>query len=96
MSDVITQNSIYQEALDNALSEVHDLGEEVSQLRDLLDLLEHRKKAVEEMCVAIQRLVDSGAHEVSQDASILAFPKGLVALTQEEVSLITNTTSGLS
>ena len=94
MSDVITQNSIYQEVLENALSEVHDLGEEISQLRDLLCLLEHRKKAVEEMCVAIQRLVETGAPESSLDASILAFPKGLVALTQEEVSLITNTTSG--
>ena len=93
MPSLITENSIYQDALESALSEVQDLTAEISHLRDLVSLLEKRKRAVEEMCGAIQHLVDADCESEDQNP-FLGFPKGLVALTPEEVSLITSTTTG--
>ena len=59
MSSLTTANSIYQDALESALSEAQDLTAELSHLRELLSLLEKRKRAVEEMSGAIQHLVEA-------------------------------------
>ena len=94
MPNLLTQNSIYQDALENALSEVQDLGAEISHLREFLQVLEKRKNAVEEMCGAIHRLVEEEGDSRADQASIHNFPNGFVALTPEEVSLITGTATG--
>ena len=94
MPNLHTQNSIYQDALENALSEVQGLGAEISHLREFLQVLEKRKNAVEEMCGAIHRLVEEEGDSRTDQASILNFPNGFVALTPEEVSLITGTATG--
>ena len=94
MPNLHTQNSIYQDALENALSEVQDLGAEISHLREFLQVLEKRKNAVEEMCGAIHRLVEEEGDSRADQASIHNFPNGFVALTPEEVSLITGTATG--
>ena len=94
MPNLLTQNSIYQDALENALSEVQGLGAEISHLRKFLQVLEKRKNAVEEMCGAIHRLVEEEGNSGTDQASILNFPNGFVALTPEEVSLITGTATG--
>ncbi len=94
MPNLLTQNSIYQDALENALSEVQGLGAEISHLREFLQVLEKRKNAVEEMCGAIHRLVEEEGNSGTDQASILNFPNGFVALTPEEVSLITGTATG--
>ena len=88
MLNLLTQNLIYQDTLENALSEVQDLGAEISHLRDFLQVLEKRKNAVEEMCGAIHRLVEEEGDSRTDQTSILNFPKGLVALNPEEVSLL--------
>ena len=94
MPNLLTQNSIYQDALENALSEVQGLGAEISHLREFLQVLEKRKNAVEEMCGAIHRLVEEEGDSGTDQASILNFPEGIVALNPEEVSLITGTATG--
>ena len=93
MPSQIMENAIYQDALESALFEVQNLTAEMSHLRELLSLLEKRKRAVEEMCGAIQHLVEADCESEDQNP-FLSFPKGLVALTPEEVSLITSTTIG--
>ncbi|MDP6778715.1 MAG: hypothetical protein QGI83_18315 [Candidatus Latescibacteria bacterium] len=88
-----TKEVLYQDTLERALKEVQDLSREIEHLRTRLTQLERRKCAVEEICDAIGAWV-----EVSEDLpeAIADIPvpsldepgKGLLPLTEEEVSLI--------
>ena len=88
-----TKEVLYQDTLERALNEVQELSREIECLRTRLAQLERRKCAVEEICDAIRAWVEVA--ETLPDA-IAEFPtpspeaagKGLLPLTEEEVSLI--------
>ena len=51
-------DTLYQETLANAQTEIRELAVEIEHLRQLLIQLERRKKAVEEICSAIRCWVE--------------------------------------
>ncbi|MDA0745760.1 MAG: hypothetical protein O2954_04530 [bacterium] len=96
MADSPRADALYREALENALSEVQGLTSEIEHTQTLLATLVRRKKAVEGICQAIQSWVDATEDEAFDDTDPLdAFPnlKNAIALTQEEVSLLTSSGS---
>jgi len=82
---------LYEEALDAARDELQELAGHIAHLQDLLDRLQARKSTVEQICRAISRWVEVNGSPVEE-----AFPEdqdnghvdGLVALTEEEVTLL--------
>ena len=91
MANAPHHDILYQETRDAALTEARELTAEIEHLRGLLNRLEHRKKAVEDICNALGRWLEVEAPSVEIDQRPLPFPAdqgGAVALTEEEVSLI--------
>lgn len=91
MAEQPDHGMLYQETLDTAQMELEDLTAQIEQLRGLLTRLENRKKAVEDICNAIGRWVEISETLVETDVmlpSSVSDEIGMVALTEEEVSLI--------
>ncbi len=85
-------DTLYQETLTNAQTEIRELAVEIEHLRELLVQLERRKKAVEEICSAIRCWVEvtgeNDGPDIPPSTPSLLDQEGTVALTEEEVVLI--------
>ena len=92
MADFVLHDTLYQETLDVALTEVQELTDQIEHIRELLAQMEHRKKAVEDICDAIRRWAEVTADGKSRADGLSGlfstYRENTVALTEEEVSRI--------
>jgi predicted nucleic acid-binding Zn-ribbon protein len=75
---------LYRETMEAARGEVQDLASEIRELRDQLEQLETRKKAVSDLFAATRRLMELS--EDDDEGSPIEYEA--IGLSEEEVSLI--------
>jgi hypothetical protein len=80
-------HGLFTEALELSEAERGELSAEIERLTAALARLEQRKRAVDDVCRAIQRWADVCGFRVAPEAEEET-DEGMVSLSEEEVSLI--------